>query len=95
MNNAAAAWGVVLAEGLVPLLVSDATIYGVLQPSDTAWADALTQWARAQPRVQTSEESLGGWPFVRLWEKVRADVPPDDLVRIPTLEELEERPEDP
>jgi hypothetical protein len=91
VSDAPAAWGVVLAEGLVPLLVSDATIYGVWQSSDAAWADAVTQWAGARPRVQTSAESLGGWSFLRLWEKPRADVPPDDLVRIPTLEELDER----
>jgi hypothetical protein len=41
VSDAPAAWGVVLAEGLVPLLVSDGTIYGVLQLSDAAWC--LTQ----------------------------------------------------
>jgi Glycosyl transferase family 2 len=89
LGDAPAAWGKVLGSGFVPLLVTDETLYGTWQAPQAEWAAAIGRRAGARPEVDSVEQTLGRWTFLRLRDRPGPQaVEPDRLVRIPTLDEL-------
>lgn len=89
---ALAAWELVADTGFVPLMLTDAKLYGSFDAGAIRWTDHIDRWIESTPGLEAEIHTLGGTPVRRLLEVASERPAAKNLTRLPTLEELEPPP---
>ena len=87
---ALAVWELVLGgDAFVPLLLTGTKLYGTWDPEVLAWMRHLDEWAASMPDLASETHTLAGGEVRRLVEIGRSRPAAQNLIVLPSLEELD------